>query len=318
MRQALASSLVLASLLAACDSTAPDDASIDARVPPGADAWIAPGTDASITPGADAPITPGADAPMMSGSDAPTSATRSAGCGMTSMATPAMWREATLTVGGVNRPYFVYLPTGYDPNRAYPIIYQLHGCSDSATREDNNVPVHRSSGTNAILIRGRAAARCWDTNAAGVDVPYYDAMVEAAERTLCVDTERRFVSGYSSGSFMAHVLSCTHGAELRGVATIAGGQGGRSCTGNVAALLIHDLNDSTVNISTSIGARDNHAMRNGCDVMAARTPTMDPPCEAYTGCDEGLPVVWCQTSGRNHSRQDDLAASIFWNFFSGL
>ena len=143
-------------------------------------------------------------------------------------------------------------------------------------------------------------------------------MVEAAERTLCVNTERRFVSGYSGGSFMAHVLACTHGDSLRGVATIAGGQGGRSCTGNVAALLIHDLNDSTVNISASEGARDNHAMRNGCNLTAARTPTMDPPCEAFTGCNPGLPVVWCQTSGRNHDRQDALAAPIFWNFFAGL
>lgn len=310
MRQALLSTFVLANLLAACDSTAPADASIDARATPGSDAPIAPGTDA--------PIAPGTDAPIMSAADAPTSASRSAGCGMPSTATPATWTEATLTVAGGSRPYFVYLPTGYDPARAYPIVYQLHGCSDSATREDNNVPVHRSSGADAILIRGRAAARCWDTNPAGVDVPYYDAMVEAAERTLCVNTERRFVSGYSGGGFMAHALACTHGDSLRGVATVAGAQGGRSCTGNVAALLLHDMNDGTVNISASVGARDNHAMRNGCDVMAARTPTMSPPCEAYAGCDEGLPVIWCQTSGQNHNRQDELAAPMFWNFFAGL
>jgi polyhydroxybutyrate depolymerase len=303
MRHAFAA-LVL--LLAACDSTAPLDA-------PGTDA---PGTDAPIAPGTDAPIAPGTDAPV--GTDAPTVGARSAGCGMATSAAPATWVEETLTVGGGDRPYFVYLPTGYDPTRAYPIIYQLHGCSDSATREDNNVPVHRETGADAILVRGRAAARCWDTNPSGVDVPYFDAMLEAAESTLCVDTERRFVSGYSGGSFMAHALACTHGSLLRGVATIAGGQAGRMCTGNVAALLIHDLNDGTVNISASEGARDNHAMRNGCDVSATRTPTADPPCEAYAGCDPGLPVVWCQTTGEDHSRQDALAAPIFWNFFSSL
>lgn len=306
MRHALAS-LVL--VLAACDSTAPLDA-------PGTDAPVAPGTDAPISPGTDAPIAPGTDAPIAS--DAPTVGARSAGCGMATSAAPATWVEETVTVIGANRPYFVYLPTGYDPSRAYPIIYQLHGCSDSATPEDNNVPVHRETGADAIVVRGRAAMRCWNTNESGVDVAYFDAMLEAAESTFCVDTERRFVSGYSSGSFMTHALACTHGSLFRGVATIAGGQAGRMCTGDVAALLIHDLNDGTVNISASEGARDNHAMRNGCDVSATRTPTADPPCEAYAGCDPGLPVVWCQTTGEDHSRQDALAAPIFWNFFSSL
>jgi polyhydroxybutyrate depolymerase len=242
----------------------------------------------------------------------------SSGCGTPSGITPGEWTAQTITVGGAERSYFVRLPEGYDEDRAYPVVYQLHGCSDSATREDNNVRLEGESGPDAILVRGRAAERCWDTAPGGPDVPYFDAMVAAVESAVCTDPTRRFLSGYSSGSFMSHALACTHGDMLRGVATIAGGQGGGGCTGSVAALLIHDRNDGTVNISASEGARDAHAMRNGCDTDAARTPTADPPCEAYVGCDPGLPVVWCETSGEDHSRQDALAAPIFWNFFSAL
>jgi hypothetical protein len=28
--------------------------------------------------------------------------------------------------------------------------------------------------------------------------------------------------------------------------------------------------------------------------------------------------VWCQTAGQDHSRQDGLAAPIFWSFLSSL
>lgn len=274
----------------------------------------APATDAGPTdaPGTD---TPGADAP---GTDAPAVVGRSAGCGTPSALTEETFVSQTLSVGGADRTYFVRLPAGYDGTRAYPIVYQLHGCSDSATREDNNVPVHRESGADAIVVRGRAAASCWDTAETGPDVPYFDAMLEAVEGALCVDTERRFLTGYSSGSFMTHALACSRGDRLRGVATIAGGQSGRSCTGPVAALLIHDRDDGTVNVSASEGARDAHAMRNGCDTAAARTPAFEGACEAYVGCEAGLPVVWCETSGQDHSRQDDFAAPIFWSFLSSL
>lgn len=278
----------------------------------GCDTGSTPTTDAGPRP--DAPIAPGTDAPAIP-TDAPAVVGRSSGCGVASTIETGEWVEASVESGGA-RAYFVYLPDGYDPSRAYPIVYQLHGCSSS--RESNNVPVERESGTDAIHVRGRAAADCWDTAEGGPDVPYFDAMLADAEASFCVDTERRFLAGYSSGSFMTHRLGCIRGSLLRGIASIAGGQGGGGCTGNVAALLIHDLNDGTVNISASEGARDSLAMRNGCDTTMARTPVEPSPCEALASCDEGLPVVWCQTAGMDHSRQDGLAAPAFWGFFESL
>jgi len=71
-----------------------------------------------------------------------------------------------------------------------------------------------------------------------------------------------------------------------------------------------------VNISASIAARDRYLSENGC---GDTTMPFDPsPCQAYEGCASGLPVVWCQTSGQDHSRQDGLAAPAFWNFLSTL
>jgi len=240
----------------------------------------------------------------------------SAGCGTSTTDAVGTFVEKTADVDGTARTYFVYLPPGYDPTRAYPVVYQFHGCNSNPDKESNNVPIENQTGSDAIIVRGRAASDCWDTNATGPDVAFFDAMVSATDAGYCADTTRRFVAGYSSGSFMTHLLACIRGAELRGVASIAGGQVGSNCTGKVAALLIHDENDNTVNISASQGARDKYLADNGC---AATTAPFDPsPCVAYDGCDAGLPVVWCQTQGQDHSRQDGLSAPAFWNFFSQL
>lgn len=256
-----------------------------------------------------------ADRDASSATDAgPTGGT--AGCGRAAELATDEWVERTIDVAGTARTWFVHLPAGYDPSRAYPVVYQFHGCSDQPTRENNNVPVERESGADAIHVRGRAVDSCWDTSPDGPDVAFFDALVAEVEATWCADTSRRFATGYSSGSFMTHRLGCIRGDVLRAVASIAGGQAGRSCAGTVAALLIHDRDDTTVNISASEGTRDAYVLANGCD--ATRTATDPSPCEAYDGCDPGLPVVWCETSGMSHARQDGLAAPAFWGFLSSF
>lgn len=240
----------------------------------------------------------------------------SAGCGMAVTDTEGDWNAKTLDVENVTRNYFVFVPPGYDPMRAYPVVYQFHGCNSNPDKEANNVPIQNESQGDAIIVRGRATSDCWDTSSEGPDVKFFDAMVSTIEAGYCADTDRRFVAGYSSGSFMTHLLGCSRGGMLAGVASIAGGQTGQNCTGPVAALLIHDSDDPTVNISASIGARDQYLAANHCGTT---TQPFDPdPCQQYDGCDSGLPVVWCQTSGHGHDRQDGLAAPAFWNFLKGL
>ena len=102
------------------------------------------------------------------------------------------------------------------------------------------------------------------------------------------------------------------------MATIAGGQSGSNCTGNVAALLIHDDTDATVNIDQSRQARDNHLVRNACTAPSASAATDHPPCVEYAGCAADKPVMFCQTTGKNHDRQDALAGPIFWWFIESL
>lgn len=243
----------------------------------------------------------------------------SAGCRLPPSQALGSWVEQPkLTVNGKARQWWVWLPTGYDPTRTYPVVFTFHGCGGP----DNFVPMQKATGTSAILIRGTGGSSgCWGYSGTGDDVLFFDAMLADAFAKRCVDKSRVFLTGYSSGSWFANTLECVRGDKVRAVATVSGGVVNRgTCKGKYARLFLHDAND-TVNKFVENG---NQAERtrllglNHCMASAAPIPEAPPPCARYQGCDAGYPVIMCQTTGRGHNRQDDLAPGAFWGLFSSL
>jgi polyhydroxybutyrate depolymerase len=238
----------------------------------------------------------------------------SEGCGTETTQQGGDWVEGTVMTEDGSRPYSVWLPDDYDPMRAYPVIGLLHGCSGGT----NNVPMERETGSDAILFRGTGSASgtCWESGANSADVAFVDAMLADVQARFCADSNRMFVVGYSSGSWLADQLACIRADVLRGVATVAGGNPGvRDCTGPIAQIFVHDTEDMSNGIESSESARDRLLMENNCDTSIEPVPEDPEPCVRYQGCDPGYPVVWCQTSGEGHDRQDGLAAPAFWSFF---
>jgi poly(3-hydroxybutyrate) depolymerase len=225
------------------------------------------------------------------------------------------WIEMTpLDVSGTMRRWWTYLPNNYSPTRPYPVIFLFHGCGN----ETNNVPMQNVVGENAILVRSKAVTDCWDTATNSPDIGFFDAQVAAAEAGYCVDTTRRFAVGYSSGSWLINTLECVRGGVLRAAASVAGGSPRRnSCTGpTLARLFVHDTNDPENAISGSITERDRLLMVNGCNATAAPVPEDPAPCARYQGCMPGYPVIWCETTGQMHGRQDQLASTAAWGLFT--
>jgi poly(3-hydroxybutyrate) depolymerase len=243
-------------------------------------------------------------------------AVRSAGCGVAATETLGQWVEKpSLMVRSVARRWWVWLPMGYDPMRAYPVVHVLHGCGD----ETNNVPVQRESTTNAILVRGVATTDCWDTAPNGPDVEFVRAMVTASEAAHCIDSSHRFAVGYSSGSWLINAIECADGSLFRAAGSVAGGAVRRNnCMGPIARVFIHDHDDPENSIDGSILERDRLLTMNGCDATAEPVAEEPSPCQRYQGCMPGYPVIWCETTGQMHGRQDNLAAEASWKLFTEL
>ncbi|WP_437644309.1 alpha/beta hydrolase family esterase [Sorangium sp. So ce362] len=246
------------------------------------------------------------------------SPTPSAGCDKDASQPLAQWvAQPDLNIESVDRKWWVWLPAKYDPTRAYPVVFLFHGCSSG----DNNVPMQRQTGEDAILVRGVGVSSntCWDASANGPDVAFFDRMLDAVLQDHCADASRVFAAGYSSGAWLINTLECRRGDRLRAAGSVAGGAvNPRDCVGQVARIFVHDANDRDNDISGSVVERDRLLEANHCDAEREPVPEAPSPCVRYQGCDEGYPVIWCETSGQGHDRQDALAPAAFWGLFTEL
>ncbi len=243
----------------------------------------------------------------------------SAGCGKPAPETPAQFVKHSLMSSGVSRDFFAYLPTGYDSKKPYPTIFAFEPCGGSGN-PSTNVPIQNESKNRAIIISPQAKGNCYENQIRNSpDVTLFDDTLKYAEANYCVDQSRVFAMGYSAGSWMSIILGCERANVVRAHAQVSGGlpmfiRPGADCTGNMPALLIHDATDPTNTINGGIAARDRLLRVDRCG--ASTEPWGPTPCVAYRGCKVGFPVVWCETTGNGHGRQDNLAPAAIWQFFS--
>jgi polyhydroxybutyrate depolymerase len=238
------------------------------------------------------------------------------------------------------RSYYLRLPKGYDSSKPYPLSIGGGGCGNTDGTSGNGgglaaLPNGQSEaiqiGLNYMYPENAGACFADDfTNTP--DLPYFDAILATLEADYCVDQDRVFVDGFSSGAWETYLLGCARAGVVRGIGTAEGGlrKTRPPCSEfPVAAILVAGLQDTENPIgplappgkNDSLGsapARDDILMRNGC--VGTATTAWDPKypmCVRYTGCPEAYPVVWCAIDA-GHGNGGDISATGFWKFWSAL
>jgi poly(3-hydroxybutyrate) depolymerase len=233
--------------------------------------------------------------------------------------------EHELVVDGVRREFTLALPSGYDPNRRYPVIFSWHGLGGAM---GNYYQLNSSAraGDSALHLSPQGldnangdGAGWWNTD--GRDLAFVDALIAWTEGSFCVDDARLFSVGFSSGAMFSHLLACERGGEFRAIAPIAGsfydyyGLGAAPyCKNPVPVLGIHGSADDRVPLADGERARDVWVQRNGC---APEAGAAEPEgCVLYQGCTTGYPVEWCTHDGTH--MVPSFAADVIWAFFSSF
>lgn len=253
-------------------------------------------TGGTVTTGGANPGGAGGSTPATGGASAGSGgAAGGAGCGRAE--TPGTTRH-TLDVNGMERTYLVVVPPGVTGETPVPVILGFHGGSGTAEEASQ----YGLTGPEAALYVypqapywKEAGGVAWNVDPAGVDFPFFDALLAALAAEHCIDTSRIFAAGKSNGAFFVNELACRRPGVLRAIAPVAGGgpSTGR-CERGVAAMIVHGTTDTAVRIDSGRYSREYWLARNGCP-GAASTPTEPSPCVAYTGCSE--PVIWCEHPG---------------------
>jgi poly(3-hydroxybutyrate) depolymerase len=263
--------------------------------------------------------------------------TPSAGCGR---ANPAAG-NLTLPIDGHNAEYIVSLPANYDPGTAYPLGFAFHGRGRTGpqcqagdcigfqqTMQDVAILVYMTS------IRDGAGGDGWEgAEERELNVTFFQTLLDKLEAEYCVDESSVFIAGTSSGATFSNILACRFGSDLLAVAPVAGSSPERNdCEGQVAALVIHGVDDPHVLFASGQEARDAYIARNGCSnvsdpavselhdrVVATRE---SHECATYRDCNRGLPVTWCEHSegGYDDSTHGwpSFGGARIWEFVSSL
>lgn len=240
------------------------------------------------------------------------------GCGLT----PPSAGHKEITVNGATRSYELYLPSGYDKSRAYPVVFAFHGAGGSGKLAQSYFGIQQAAGSNAIVVYPDGLSRNGSTSwglfgaDATTDFAFFDALVSSLKGSLCVDGNRLFAAGHSYGAYFSNTLGCARGNVLRAIAPVAGGGPYVTCDGGqVAAWLEASTDDPVVAYSNGTSSRDRWLAANHC---GSTTHAVGPStCVEYDGCDLGYPVRWCSESTLGHN-WPSYAGSAIWSFFSTL
>ena len=295
---------VLLALLWACQGTVSNGDGVDGGERDGSAPELDAGSERDASP-SDAGETDGGGEPDAGSPDAgtPTSdagtpmtdagvvdpGPRSAGCGI---AQEAGFHCMDVMYQGRMRNWCINIPAGYDPDHAHSLVIGLHGCGG------NNMAVHRHRAPmeadgegEFIFIYPQANASCWDYQGSfveGNDVSFIAHIVEESQAMTCLDTERTFVHGMSSGGSMSPRV-VTAGVAIAYASASAGGATGRPTPVWFYAGTADGYWDT---ISSQVASQ---IRADGCGEDT--TPIAGTPCVQYQDCT--APVTYCE-DGRGH------------------
>lgn len=220
-----------------------------------------------------------------------------AGCGKAPTLTSG---TRTITSGGQNRSYILDIPSNYDRNHPYRLIFGLHWYNGSAAEVAGGnwgfYGQKAASNGSAILVAPQGLDAGW-ANTNGRDLTFIDDLVKLIESDLCVDTSQVFSMGFSYGGAMTYALACARPTVFRGVVVFSGGNlsGCNGGTQPVAYFGVHGIRDGVVNVSNGRSLRDQFVRNNGCTSQNPPEPaqgSLRHIVTAYSGCKSGYPVWW--------------------------
>jgi polyhydroxybutyrate depolymerase len=243
----------------------------------------------------------------------------SPGCGA---ANPLQSNTVTVDIDGTSRTYVLDVPTDYDTNTQYKLVFVWHPLGGSASQVVNggyNGLKSLANGTTIFVApdgldgsNEMVSGKGWWNQGDG-DMKLLTAMLDEFNANLCIDQERIFSTGFSFGGMMSYTV----GYEFDVFRAIA------PCSGNLtvipheptfmgplAIMAFHGDNDTFVTTAGGKDALDQYVSRNNC--LGETQPTDPSPCVEYQGCDQ--PTIWCEFPG-GHEPWSQQPQAI-WAFFS--
>jgi poly(3-hydroxybutyrate) depolymerase len=202
------------------------------------------------------------------------------------------------------------------------LVFGFHG-RGGAGSQANGLGINaaaKQAGKSAIFMfpygLDQGGGTGWNEKKDGPDVALFDALLDFAKSTYCIDESRVFVAGFSWGNDFSNTLGCYRGDRIRAINGFSGGLYNNDC-GSVtpAYRATYSTPDGTDAYSqAAIDKAVNHYKTAlGCqDSSAAVLPS---PCKGYQGCMK--PVIFCGYPNMGHA-VPPTGGKDAWEFFASF
>lgn len=127
---------------------------------------------------------------------------------------------------GRPRSYVLHVPSGYFPTNRTPVVYNFHGAGWTGPEQleySEYLPFADAHGIIVVAPNADPSLGYWAPWSTRVDdVGFVREIINELQDTLCVDNDRVFATGMSSGGIMSGYLACRLSNRIASVVTVAG------------------------------------------------------------------------------------------------
>jgi poly(3-hydroxybutyrate) depolymerase len=173
----------------------------------------------------------------------------------------------TIMTGGQTGNYNLKLPAGYDGTKPFPLGFGFHGFGNPACGPTGgecqgfaNLPAV------TVYMKSLPASPGWEGAAVlESNITFYTDVLAAMKSNYCIDENRIFIAGVSSGGQFIEYLACRFGDTLWQVTAVSAAVvNAGTCKGTPPILVIHGVTDMAGNYGQDVAAM--FARRNGCSM----------------------------------------------------
>jgi polyhydroxybutyrate depolymerase len=259
----------------------------------------------------------------------------------------------SIRIGSTNRSYTLYTPKSYAPGKKLPLVYVLHGFTQTAadiSRYSAFNPLADSFGFFAVYPSG--ISNGWNTNSGfpggstADDVGFIRILTDSLIARYGIDADRVYSCGFSAGGFMSHRLACELSDRIAAIASVAGTMSDaafKACNPGRAVPVLHIHGTSDLVVAYNGGLSNISAdklmqfwvNKAACNQTPAKINIPDRVQEGstaqwqrYSPCNQSLEMAhiavnsgghtWpgSSNSGVGTTNMDFSASAEIWQFFS--
>ncbi|HEY6725120.1 MAG TPA: hypothetical protein VI197_13890 [Polyangiaceae bacterium] len=214
-------------------------------------------------------------------------------------------------------------PPAYDGTTPVPVVLAYHAAGNPNTQLKDRYGDDLQD--KYLVLYPKSDGNGWTDG----DLPKVDAMFNTLTNDACIDENRVFATGHSSGAQFIVQQLCAGETRYRAIAPVASSKYCNSWN-PVPALVIHGIGDAERSWDPN-GDEDIVPYResNGCEASSTEYPVdgcmsgstqVDPGCVEFSGC--GTQTIWCKHNdpqyGTSHHGMPCFSDSLIPEFFGSF